>query len=423
MQRSSMFSPWLLAGLTALAAGGACRAEAPAWPQWRGPKRDGLSTETGLLKQWPEGGPKLLWTATGCGKGYSSMAVTTQFIYTAGVSNEQTFVMAFDLDGKPVWRMPNGKPWKAGVAMVWARSYDGSRATPTVDDGLVYHLNELGLLSAFDAVNGKLVWSVDIPQRFEAKCPDYGYSESVLVDGDRLICTPAGAKGFMAALDKKTGSAMWVSPALGDGAGFASPILVEDQSVRQIITMTEEAVVGVNASGGKLLWRYPFTNKRKNNIPTPVYHKGFVFASTGYGAGCVLLKLNYEGDRVTASKVWANAALDNLHGGVLLMGDCIYGAANEKPAWVCLDYATGQTRYRDSSLGMGSLTYADGMLYCLAERGTMALAPCTPEGFRIVGRFEVPKGGDGLFWAHPVVCGRRLYIRHADKLYAYDIRG
>jgi outer membrane protein assembly factor BamB len=343
-------------------------------------------------------------------------------IYTAGTTKEETIVIALDLDGNVKWRAPNGARWQASAQMTWASSYDGARATPTVDGGVVYHLNETGLLSAFDAQKGTVIWSLDLLKTFEARIPKYGYTESVLIDGDRLICCPGGTRGFMVALNKKTGALVWANTEVTDGVGFASPILVEDKGVRQFVTLSEEAVIGVEASAGRLLWRHPFTNKRKNNIPTPLYQNGFVFASTGYGAGSVLLKLSFDGAKVTASQVWANTELDNVHGGFVLMDGFVYGAAHEKPAWVCLELATGKPRYREIGVGMGSVSYADGMLYCLGEKGAMGLVPCTPDRYSVVSRFDVPKGGDGPFWAHPVVCGGRLYIRHADRLYAYDIR-
>ncbi len=393
----------------------------PTWPQWQGPGRDAISPETGLLAQWPDGGPALLWTATGCGKGYGSMAVTEGMIYTAGTMENQTFVLAFDKNGKLKWKTANGEQWKAGAKMTWAASYDGARSTPTVDDGLVYQLSDLGLLTAFDAQTGKVKWSVNLPKQFDATYPDFGYTESVLIDGARLICSPGGKKGYMVALDKKTGAVVWANTDIGDNAAFASPILFTDQGIRQLMTLTEEAIISVAADTGKLLWRYPFTNKMKNNIPTPIYSQGYVFASTGYGGGSVLLKLSALDGKVAVSKVWANTLLDNIHGGVILHDGYLYGSSNAKPAWVCLNFLTGEECYREKGVGMGSLLYADGMLYCLGERGAMALVPCTPKAFAPVSRFDVPKGGDGLYWSHPVVCGGRLYLRHADKLYAYDV--
>ena len=422
MKKNLLLNPWLAALGVAMLAAGTGLAGGETWPQWGGPRRDNVSTETGLLKQWPEGGPTLIWTATGCGKGYSSVAVTEQAIYTAGTSTDGTFVIAFDLEGKTKWRAPNGRQWAAPTNMPWARSYDGARATPTVDDGLVYHLNETGRLTAFDARNGAVVWSVDFLRQFGAEVPEYGYTESVLIDGDNLICYPGGTNGYMAALNKKTGGTVWVNRDIRDVTAFSSAILAVTPASRQVVTLTTPAIIGVDAVTGKLLWRYPFTNKRENNIPTPIYSKGYVFASTGYGAGSVLLRLTQDGATASVSRVWTSTELDNAHGGVVLVDGFLYGAAHEKPAWICLDFATGQLRYRDKGVGMGSLTCADGMLYCLGERGTMALVTCTPERYGLVSRFDVPKGGEGMYWAHPVVCGSRLYVRHADRLFAYDVK-
>jgi outer membrane protein assembly factor BamB len=226
----------------------------------------------------------------------------------------------------------------------------------------------------------------------------------------------------MVALDKRTGAPLWVNKGIGEPAAFCSAVLAGDLPIRQVITLTTLSIVSVEASTGRFLWRYPFTNRRENNIPTPIYTKGYVFATTGYGGGSVLLKLLQEGTNVSVSCVWASTELDNAHGGVVLVDGLVYGASHEKPAWVCLDVMTGVPRYREKGIGMGSLTYADGMLYCLAERGTMALVTCTPERYGIVSRFELPKEGEGMFWAHPVVCSGRLYIRHADRLYAYEVK-
>jgi len=408
--------------LLASVAAGICLAADPTWPQWRGPRRDDCSTETGLLKQWPAGGPRLRWSAAGCGVGYSSVAVTKDLIYTAGTSNQVTFVVAFDHAGTPRWRSAIGPGWEAGTQMPWAASYDGTRSTPTVDKGFVFQLSDCGLLAAFNAMDGSPVWSVDLLARFDAPCLDYGFTESVLVDGDRVICCPGGRKGLMAALDRKTGSTVWAATNSGDAASFSSPILVEDQGFRQIVALTENHIIAVDAGAGRLLWRHPFTNERKNNISTPIYRKPYLFASTGYGAGSVLLKLAPQGTDMTATVVWTNAALDNAHGGVVMVDGFLYGASHRKPAWVCLEFETGRERYRDPGVGMGSITYADGMLFCLGERGTVALVKCMPATYTELARFDLPKGGRGQFWAHPVVCGGRLYIRHDDRLFAYDIK-
>lgn len=308
--------------------------------------------------------------------------------------------------------------------MNWARNYDGARATPTVNDGLVYHLGELGQLSAFNAADGKQAWSLDVTREFGAPVPDYGYTESVLVEGNRLFCYPGGTNGYLVALDKRTGAVVWANKDIGDIAGFSSIILAEDQGMRQLITLTEQAIIGVDADTGRKLWRHPFTNKRENNIPTPIYDKGSVWATTGYGTGSIRLDLTVDAKAksVTATPRWFTSDLDNVHGGVVRVDGYLYGSSHNKPAWWCLDATTGAPQWRDDGMGMGSVVYADGRLYCLAERGSMALVVCKPDAYRAVGRFHAPKGGDGLHWAHPVVCNGRLYLRHADRLDAYDIR-
>jgi len=390
------------------------------WPQWHGPNRDNISTEKGLLKQWPEDGPKLLWTAKGLGKGFSSMAVADGMIYTAGVIKGQTHVLAFDLDGNLKWKTPNGQPWKPGVHQFWAINYDGSRATPTVNDGLVYHLNELGRLAALDAKTGREAWTLDLVKMFAAKPPQWAYAESVLIDGDRLIVYPGGMRGSMVALNKKTGRLVWANVELRDTAGYSSAILAEFGGVRLIVALTQDAVVGIRADNGRSLWRHPFTNKHKNNVATPLYHDGHVYASSGYGGGSLMLRLKAEGDRVTAEKAWQRKELDNHHGGVVLVDGHLYGTGHNRRGWWCLDFRTGEPAHR--AKGKGSLTYADGMLYFLEEGGKMHLVEAKPDAHRRVSSFRVPSGGKGKYWSHPVVAGGRLYVRHADRLYAYRIK-
>lgn len=213
------------------------------WPEWRGPSRDDISTETGLLKQWPEGGPQLLWAASGCGQGFSSVTIADGLIYTAGNFDDETFVVALGLNGKLKWKSLNGRRWTV-PPQKWAKNTDGARATPTVNDGLVYHLNALGRLAAFDAKTGEESWALDIPQKFNSKVPMWGCSESVLIDRNNVICYPGGSKGCMVALNKKTGKLVWVNTDIGDPPANCSPILIEDHGIRQIITMTTVAVLG-----------------------------------------------------------------------------------------------------------------------------------------------------------------------------------
>ena len=390
------------------------------WSYFHGPHGDNMSKETGLLKEWHEKGPELLWTAAGCGKGYSTVVIADKMIFTAGTFKDKTHVLAFDYKGDLKWKKPNGKRWKAGRAF-WARNYDGSRATPTVNDGLVYHLSELGHLCALKVENGAKAWAINIAKRFDAKIPEYGYAASLLIDKDNLICYPGGSKGYIAALDKKTGKTVWANKEIKDPPAYSSPILIEAHGIRQIITMTGLGVIGVNADTGELLWRIKHRNKRKLNIANPVYYDGYVCISTGYGGGTVLIKLNYEGKKIKASKVWMNDHLDNHHGGIIYLDGYIYGTGHNKKGWLCLDFKTGETVFRDSKGGKGSFLYADGMFYYLTEKGIMNLVKPSSKSYKVVSRFKVPEEGKRLYWTHPVVFNGRLYIRYDDKLLAYKI--
>ncbi len=389
------------------------------WPAYHGPKRDNKSTETGLLESWPAKGPKLLWTADGLGKGYSSVSVVKDTIYTAGTHEGKTFVVALGADGKPKWRKPNGQAWQASKRMRFASSYSGARGTPTVDEDVVYHLGENGSLTAFKAGDGSQVWHVDVIKRFGGRKSKYGLSESVLIDGDNLICCPAGTKGYIVTLKKKTGETVWANTEVQDSVGYCSPVIAEFGGFRQILTMTATRLIAVDAKTGKPLWSVACRNQRSNNCTDPIYKDGLVAVASGYGKGSMLVKLKKTADGVGAAKVWESKSLDNHHGGVILVGKHLYGSGHRKKGWTCLEFASGAEKYRTG--GKGSLTCAQGMLYCLDERGTMSLVRATPEKLDVVSSFKLPSGGDGLYWAHPVVSNGRLYVRHTDKLFAYDI--
>ena len=388
------------------------------WPCFHGKLRDNKSMETGLLKEWPENGPDLLWTISGLGEGYSSVSIAGGYLYTAGMIEKQTFVFAFDLDGKQVWKMPNGPSWE--TTMRHAMSYTGSRSTPTYDEGVVYHLGELGRLAAFDAATGSELWYLELREQFDAEIPEYGYSESITIDGKYLYCNPAGKKGFMVCLDKRNGKLVWANTDIPGTVGFSSPILAEFGGYRQLIAMTSNCVYGVDLQTGKLLWSVPYENQRSNNATDAIFHEGTVFVSSGYGKGSRLIKLTLSRDKIVPETVWHTTLMDNHHGGVILHDSYLYGSGHNARGWFCLDLLTGKEMW--SAAGKGSLVYADGIFYCLEERGTLKRIRATHEAYDLLDAFKVPEGGKGMFWAHPVVCGGRLYIRHADKLFAYDIK-
>ena len=344
-----------------------------------------------------------------------------KLIYTAGVIDKRTYVIAYDTNGRLVWQTPHGEQWVAAAWMVWARSYDGSRATPNFDDGVVYHLNELGHLIALNAQTGREIWSMSLTEHFSAPVPMYGYAENLLVDGNKLICYPGGSNGYMVALDKKTGGVIWANTSIGDQAGYSSAIIVDYLGTRQAVTMTGEAVVGVAIETGRMLWRYPHTNRLRLNIATPVFKDGRVFATSGYGAGSVMLQLSRDGQNINAHKLWSNSELDNHHGGVLVHDGYIYGTGHMNNGWICLDFATGKKMYRTRGVGKGSLVFADSMLYCLGENGTLALVRPSSQKFDIISKFKIPRQGRGAYWSHPVISNGVLYARHNDALYAYDI--
>jgi len=392
-------------------------ADTPFWPRFDGPNGDRISTETGLMKKWPEPGPNLLWNAKGIGKGFAGVTIADGWIFTAGDIDDANVITAMNMDGRIQWQVKNGASWTGSGP-------GGARGTPTVDGDRLYHENAHDQLVCLDARSGKKIWSLNIGSEFQGRRGGYGRGESLLIDGNRVICCPGGTIA-MAALDKKTGRVVWKSPSAGEPAGYASPIVAEYQGLRMILTMSQKSLIGVNADTGDLLWRFEhYTPRYVANCVTPIYHDGHIFISGGYGKGSVLLEIRVDGQEAAVEPVWRTENLDNRHGGVVLRNGYVYGAShsNNTAKWVCLDWKTGQLIYAERGVGQGALVFADGMLYTLSERRTVGLVEATPTGHVVVSQFKIPEGGEGPTWAHPVVCGGRLYIRHADHLYAYDVR-
>ena len=391
------------------------------WPSFHGPRRDNISHETGLMQAWPQAGPELLWAASGIGHGYSSLSIAAGRIFTAGMIGKQTYVTALDMNGKQLWQRLNGESWQASKRQTWAVAYAGSRGTPTVDGKTVYHLSEMGRLTAFDVQTGQERWHIDILKTFAADRPKYGLSESVLIHENALICCPGGARGYVVALQKETGRTLWVNQEIKDPVGYCSPVVARIDDVEQVISMSANRVFSFDPKNVRLLWEYPFGNARGNSATDVIVSDGRVYASSGYGGGSVLLEPQQQanGD-FSVTAVWKSQLLDNHHGGVLWHNNCLYGSGHESRGWFCLDFSTGNKRWQ--APGKGSLTYADGRFYCLDEKGIMTLMKATDDTWQETGSFRLPRGGKGLYWAHPVVCGGRLYVRHADQLFAYDIR-
>jgi outer membrane protein assembly factor BamB len=389
----------------------------PGWPQWRGPRRDGISGEKGLLQTWPAEGPKRIWTAHHLGKGWSSPIVSGGTIYITGDDPEtkNLRIYAIDVEGKLKWIAGNGKSW--------TNQYPGARASCVVSQGAVYHLNAHGRLVCLDAATGKETWAVDILERFEGENILWGLSECLLVDGDRVIVTPGGKKGAMAALDRKTGETRWTSePIEKSEANYGSPILFQLGGRRHLVNFTARTAFGVDADTGRLLWKQPRPSEYIAICATPVFCGDGVYVTTPGKNGGTRYRLVDEGDAVRAEPLW-DAPVDTLQGGAVLVDGALIGSGYEGfKGWAAVDVATGKSRTTTRELAHGSVIYADGRLYCLSERGEMALVKTGAEGFEFVSRFPLIRERKVDVWAQPVICDGRLYLRYHDSLYCYDIR-
>jgi outer membrane protein assembly factor BamB len=386
----------------------------PSWPDFHGPGRTNVSPETGLLKQWPEGGPPLIWKYTDCGDGYSGVSIADGMLFTAGDFDDREMILALDLDGNLLWKTSNGQ--------AWTRASPGSRTTPTYDSGMLYQMNPHGRLVALDARTGRTVWVVDLKAKFDARYGIWALSENVVVDGDRVLCMPGGPQGRVVALDKRTGETLWVNTETEDTAAYCSPLIVTHRGVRQLITLTQKSVLGVDVATGKLIWSAPFVPRSPQNALTPVFHDGHVFVACGHSSGGTVLKI--DPDARSASPVWYREDLDNCHGGALLIDGKLYGCGCRMGGknFYCVDFMTGETIKLDRSLGKVGITAAEGMIYALNHQGTVSLLAVTPDGFQIVSQFQLQRKPANFYLAHPVVCGGRLYLRGGSELYVYDIR-
>ena len=383
--------------------------DAAEWPCWQGSNRDGKSPDTGLLKEWPTGGPELLWQADGLGTGYSTVAVSDGLVYTTGDVGDKLILFAFDMNGKPKWKMP--------VDKAWTKSRPGSRSTPTVDSGRVYLLSGNGVFACFNAKTGKQNWFKNL-KSFGGRPGGWGYAESVLVYKDLAIVKPGGDNCIMA-FNKTTGETVWQSKGFRAGPEYSSCVAFTHDQVPMIATGTHAGVVGVSAKTGDILWNNSWSTGNTANIPDPVYADGFVFWANGYGKGGICLKLSTSNGKVSAQQAWTTRDMDCHHGGYIVHEGHIYG--NHSGGWSCLELKTGRQKWYEKAVGKGSLCFADGMLYLFGERdGRAALATCSPEGMEIKGTVTVQ--GTGTSWAHPVVIGGRLYLRYADNLYCFDVK-
>ncbi|TWT48334.1 outer membrane biogenesis protein BamB [Botrimarina hoheduenensis] len=400
----------LLAGLTvpALAAD---------WPQWLGPQRDGLTAETGLLQAWPEGGPPRVWLFRNTGLGYAGPAVVGQRLYLMGSRNGVEQLLCLDAaSGEEQWATDLGSEYENG----WG---NGPRGTPTIDGDRIYVLAAKGNLVCLELSTGKIVWKTSLTD-LGGEIPTWGYSESPLIDGEKLLITPGGDQGAIAALDKQTGTVLWRTKPLDDVAHYSSLVIARPHGKKQYVQLLVSRLVGIDPESGGVLWQEPWEG-RVAVIPTPVVSENKIYVTSGYGTGCLQVEIDHAG---AAQRVYENKLMKNHHGGVLLVGDHLYGHS-DSVGWLCQDFVSGERVWRErSALGKGAIAYADGRFICLSEdTGEVVLIEASPEGWNEKGRFTLTPQTElrkpkGKIWTHPVIADGKLYLRDQELLFCFDLQ-
>jgi len=387
--------------------------------QFRGPQRNGIYPETGLLQSWPEGGPRLIFSVEGIGVGWSQPVLSKGTIYVTGMIDTLDVLSAIDMTGKVKWQKPYGSSW--------TKSYPDTRCTPTVEDNRLYVLSGSGELSCFNVNDGSVIWSFDVDKTFESKWHRWGVAESPLIVDDKVIVTPGGDKATAVAFDKMTGKQVWQSPPLGDIRSYISAVIYQYKNFRYILACTYDYIVALEPSTGEMIWKFGFNLQKQGAkaiaINSPIYKGDEIYISNGYDYGSVMLKMAPDGK--SASLKWFDNNLDNHHHGLINVGDYIYGSnwlSNTKGNWVCLRWDTGELQYEKEWQSKGSMVYADNMLYVIDERnGNVGLVRPNPKDFEVVSSFALKKG-KGEFWAHPSIYDKKLFLRYNNIMWVYDIK-
>ena len=386
------------------------------WPQWRGPNRDGVNPEKNLLENWPADGPKLLWRASGVGGGFSSIAISEGVLYTIGDLKDACYLIALDLQGKQIWKGRVGEPGGH-------RKYPGPRSTPTVADGKVYVLGQQGDLVCFDIKTKKEAWRENIQNNFDGRMMSgWKWSESPLVDDGKVIVTPGGNEGALLALNTKNGEQVWRCKDFTDRAGYSSVIIREIGGVKQYIQLTGDSVAGIEADSGKLLWKAP-RKGRTAVVSTPIFDKGSLFVTSAYNVGCNGFKISYEGGSFKAVQTYkhdGSAGMANHHGGVIRVGEYVYGSNGGRLS--CIQLATGKVMWNEGSAGKGAILVVDDKIILRTEKGPVSLVELSSKAYKEISRFEQPDRTRHRAWSHPVVSNGILYLKDQDTLFAYDLR-
>lgn len=378
--------------------------------QWRGTDRSGVYHESGLLKKWPAEGPNLKWHYDGLGQGHSSVAIADEKIYLTGMKEEKGYLYVLDLNGKLLKQKEYGKEW--------FESFPGTRSTVTINNGKIYLISAMGEIICFNQQSLDIIWQKNLLSTYEASNITWGINEAPLIVGDLVIATPGGSKNNMVALDKNTGKETWTTAGAGDLSAYCSPLYVSDQEIPQVVTMTGNHIIGVDVKTGKTLWTFNKPNRWSVHANTPIYSKNMLLCTSGYGAGSVMLKIIDGGKNVT--EVWNSPMLDNRIGGMVKIGDYVYGSGDKNRFWFCANWNTGEIKYQEPG-GPGNIIANDNMLYYYAERGDLILVTATPDKFDEVSSFKITMGTE-QHWAHPVIYKGILYIRHGDTLMAYNLK-
>ena len=389
--------------------------------EWRGPNRTGVYSESGLLKEWPAEGPKMLWHIDSLPTGYSSVAIAHNTVYITGLKDSMDYLLALDMNGKSKWEVPYGRGWDV--------SFTDTRCTPTIEDDRIYLSSGKGDVACVNALSGEINWQVKASEKFEGEFGTWGISESLLLWNDLVFYTPCGNNTAMVAFDKMTGETVWESKSINDKPGYVSPLLINRNGKEQIVTVTENNAIGVDPSNGNIDWQFDYGSyaagqwKANINTNTPLYHDGKIFLTNGYDHHTVMLDLSEDAKSVQVAYV--DSLLDVHHGGAVHIEGYIYGANwinNRNGNWVCMEWETGKKMYETEWENKGSIISADGMLFCYDEKdGNVALVKADPKEFKVISSFKVPYG-KGPYWAHMVINEGVLYVRHAKALMAYSIK-
>lgn len=387
---------------------------------WRGDGRTGIYSETSLMKSWPSVGPSLLWESLEAGTGYSSATVTDDAVYITGRKGDKEFLTAYTLDGKIKWATEYGKASTS--------NYPDSRSTPTFALGKIYVVSGSGEMVCI-GTDGKIKWTVNYFQKYNATEPRFGVSESPVVVDNKVIGTPGGNMAAAVAFNAENGNIVWTTPPVNEGTQYVNPLVIETGGKKIMVTVTTGNILGINVSDGKLLWKVHYEGLnaqqggRRNHINTPIYRDGFLLVPNGYSQVAVKLKINPDG--TTPEVVWKNTDLTPHVGGAVLLGNLIFSSThdnNSSGRWICVDWNTGKTLWINEWYNKGSVISADGMLYLFEEKtGNVGLVKPSPEKLDVISKFQITKG-TGPYWAHPVINKGRLFIRHGEYLAVYSLK-